>query len=330
MKFIPIGMLGLLLAACTAPPATRAPSAPARPADFPAAFYREAIAAGGAVYRVDPTRSLGTVYAYRGGSLRKLGHDHVIASHEIRGYCLAGTDNQDSRADLYVPLASLAIDEPALRRSAGFPGELRPDEIAATRVHMLDSVLQADRYPFLQLHAAWATERRDKVLNVEIRLHGVARSYRVPVQYSRNSNSLTVSGQLRIRQTDFGMTPYSVLGGALRVKDELRLRFSVTATRLMDSTWSNRAPTETGIMSAVSTISATLGPNARSSALRSAPKSARAVSPGKAALDLRPPPPLPSLDRHPSPRQQCCQRKTPTRIAPTQLCGTPRTMPRRG
>jgi hypothetical protein len=199
MKFIPIGMLGLLLAACTAPPTTRAPSAPGRPADFPAAFYRAAIAAGGAVYRVDPTRSLGTVYTYRGGSLRKLGHDHVIASHEIQGYCLAGKDTKDSRADLYVPLASLAIDEPALRRSAGFEGELRPDEIAATRVHMLESVLQAERYPFAQIRAAWAKERRDKVLNVEIRLHGVARSYRVPVRYSRNSNSLTVSGQLCLR-----------------------------------------------------------------------------------------------------------------------------------
>jgi polyisoprenoid-binding protein YceI len=232
MKLIWIGALGLMLAACAAPPPTGAPSAPGRPSDFPAAFYREAAATGRAVYQVDPTRSLGTVYAYRGGSLARLGHDHVIASHEIHGYCLAGKDTKDSRVDLYVPLGSLVIDEPALRRSAGFEGELRPDEIAATRGHMLESVLQAERYPFVQLHGAWAKERRDKVLKVEIRLHGVARSYRVPVRYSRHSSSLTASGQLRIRQTDFGMTPYSVLGGALKVKDALRLRFSIVATRI--------------------------------------------------------------------------------------------------
>jgi hypothetical protein len=230
MKLIRIGVLGMLLAACAAPQPTRPPSAPAHPSDFPAAFYREAAAAGRAVYQINPTRSLGTVYAYRRGSLAKLGHDHVIASHAIQGYGLVGRDTKDARADLYVPLASLVIDEPALRRSAGFEGQLRADEVAATRVHMLESVLQAGRYPFLQLHADWAKHGRDKVLKVTIRLHGITRSYRVPVRYSRSRDSLTASGQIRIRQTDFGMTPYSVLGGALGVKDELRLRFSIVAT----------------------------------------------------------------------------------------------------
>jgi hypothetical protein len=232
MKRIRLSALGLLLAACTAPEPTLGPSGPARPPDFSAASYRQAATAGRPVYQVDPARSLGTVYAYRGGSLAKLGHDHVIASHAIQGYCLAGRDTGDTRADLYVPLGSLVVDEPALRRSAGFEGQLRPDEIAATRVHMLESVLQAGRYPFLQLHADWARDGRDKILKVTIRLHGANRSYRVPVGYSRSRDSLTVSGKIRVRQTDFGMTPYSVLGGALGVKDELRLRFSIVATRI--------------------------------------------------------------------------------------------------
>jgi hypothetical protein len=184
------------------------------------------------VYRIDPQASPATVYAYRGGSLAHLGHDHVISSHEVQGYVLAADRLRDARADLFVPLARLEIDEPSLRQAAGFAGQLRPDEIAQTREHMLKDVLQAGRYPFLELHGVWATNAVRKILDATIHLHGKTRAYRVPVTYSQDPQRLTVSGQLQIRQTIFDMTPYSVLGGALNVQDVLKVRFTIKANRL--------------------------------------------------------------------------------------------------
>jgi hypothetical protein len=40
-------------------------------------------------------------------------------------------------------------------------------------------------------------------------------------------DGLAVSGRLTFKQTGFSMTPYSMLGGALRVGDKLELRFRI-------------------------------------------------------------------------------------------------------
>jgi hypothetical protein len=229
-----LGATCLLVAACAAV----APHAPApapvleAPAGFPSAFYRQTAASGRAVYQIDAGRSIATVNAYASGSLAHLGHNHVISTRQIHGFVLASDDPQEARADLYVSLAGLDVDDPPLRAAAGFDGPLKPEEIVQTRAHMLDAVLRANLYPFLELRAAWTADAPPgTALDVHIRLHGTERPYRVPVKYSRTADSLEVSGQFQIRQTDFAMTPYSVLGGALMVRDELVLRFTILARR---------------------------------------------------------------------------------------------------
>jgi hypothetical protein len=42
---------------------------------------------------------------------------------------------------------------------------------------------------------------------------------------------LQVSGEFQIRQPDFGLTLYSLLGGALAVQDAVRLSFQIEARR---------------------------------------------------------------------------------------------------
>jgi len=41
-----------------------------------------------------------------------------------------------------------------------------------------------------------------------------------------------VSGRLSFDQTDFGITPYSLLGGAIAVRNAVDLRFRIRARRL--------------------------------------------------------------------------------------------------
>ena len=47
--------------------------------------------------------------------------------------------------------------------------------------------------------------------------------------YSLVNGELTASGELPIKQTDLGLTPFSALLGALAVQDELRVRFRFVA-----------------------------------------------------------------------------------------------------
>src|SRR2546429_6974197 len=92
-----------------------APAPAAPPADFPEAYYREALAQGKPVFRVDPAESLVVIEVRRAGSLARLGHDHVVASHELGGYVAP----DEGRADLHVDLARMHVDEPAPRKQAG-------------------------------------------------------------------------------------------------------------------------------------------------------------------------------------------------------------------
>jgi hypothetical protein len=54
----------------------------------------------------------------------------------------------------------------------------------------------------------------------------------VPVTWRRDGDVLTASGEFALKQTDLGLTPYSVMLGALRVADEMKVRFSIVARRV--------------------------------------------------------------------------------------------------
>jgi hypothetical protein len=220
---------GVLLSAC-APRISQLPvSEGQRPAHFPEQQYRQAAARGEAVYRVDPAASSVVIEVYRGGSLARLGHDHVVASHVTQGY----VQPDAGRADLYVALDRLVVDEPALRAEAGFDTHPSPEDIAGTRRNMLVRVLDTDRYPFVVVSVAGVDgDEGARTATVSITLHGATRAMRIPLQMSVNADDMIVSGAFAVRQTDFGIAPLSILGGAVQVKDEVALRFRIHALRL--------------------------------------------------------------------------------------------------
>ena len=63
----------------------------------------------------------------------------------------------------------------------------------------------------------------------------VSRSFAVPVQVRVEAATLEASGTFELRQSDFGIEPFSVLGGALRVEDRLDVSFELRAERVTDT-----------------------------------------------------------------------------------------------
>jgi len=219
--------LALTLAGCA--PLLREPAPAGAPADFPEGYYREALAQGKPVFRVDSRESLVVIEVRRSGSLARLGHDHVVASHEIVGYVAP----DEGRADLYVALGRLAVDEAALRAEAGFDTQPAESDIEGTRANMLEKVLEADKFPFALIRVSGADARRGEVtLSVAITLHGNARTFQAPARIDADAGEMSVTGRLSFDQTDFGITPYSLLGGAIAVKNGVELRFRIRARRL--------------------------------------------------------------------------------------------------
>ena len=218
----------VLLAGCASP--ERLPvGVGAAPATFPAQVYRQAARQGHAVLQVDPGSSIVEIEVFRGGSLARLGHDHAVASHDVHGYVWPDA----GRADLYVALDLLVVDEPSLRAEAGFDTHPSPDDIEGTRRNMLTRVLETGRYPFALIAVRRDPRQADDgAASVSITLHGTTRTFDVPLKLEVTDAELTVSGTRSLRQSDFGIVPLSILGGAVQVKNDVTLRFRITARRV--------------------------------------------------------------------------------------------------
>lgn len=196
---------------------------------LPSEYYRQAEAKGGNILRVDTRQSLVLLEVRRAGPFAHLGHDHVVASHDVSGFVAP----EALRADLSVPLDKLVVDEKALRQQAGFDTQPTAEDIAGTRHNMLVKVLESQRYPLATIHITKKTgaDSETAMLDVMMTLHGVTRTFSLPSTMQSTANGMIISGTMHFKQSDFGIVPFSILNGAIRVQDELTLRFRIVADR---------------------------------------------------------------------------------------------------
>jgi hypothetical protein len=191
----------------------------------------------GRPYDIDTRQSLLTILAYRGGALAKAGHNHVIASHDLGGTFYVPQDARRASFEVHMPVALLKIDEPELRAKEGpdFPTDVPDSAKEGTRHNMLsEALLDGDRYPDIVLagnglESGAAAAGAAVLAEVRIILKDQAHTLRVPVTYSLGGGELVASGEVPVRQTELGLTPFSALLGALQVQDEMRVRFRIVA-----------------------------------------------------------------------------------------------------
>ncbi|MDE1989311.1 MAG: YceI family protein [Betaproteobacteria bacterium] len=202
-----------LLAGCSAPPPTR-PLPPPPSGSIPLQ---------GPLLVVDGAHSLVTFQVTRAGPLARLGHDHVLACR-----CLSGRVSPAAgQAELVLPLDAVTVDEPDLRRAAGLDPEVDEEAVAGTRRNLQTKVFDTARHPLARIRIRREAPER---LLVSMTVRGEEHVQTVPARVEPlPGGGLRVAGAFTVRQSDFGMTPFSVLGGALQVADAVAVRFDVTA-----------------------------------------------------------------------------------------------------
>jgi hypothetical protein len=177
--------------------------------------------------------SLLQILVYRGGAMARLGHNHVIASHLLTGSVYLTDDATQTRFDVTFPVNDLIVDEPGLREKAGadFPPGVPQTARDGTRINMLSAaLLDSANYPVIRLRATEVIAVGEGYeIAVEITLKDTQIYARVPVQVTRNADSILASGEFPLRQSDLGLKPFSIAMGALQVIDEMRIRFALTA-----------------------------------------------------------------------------------------------------
>ena len=172
---------------------------------------------------------------YRAGPLAGFGHNHVIQATHIKGDVYLGADLQHSGFTLTLPVKDFRVDAPAARAVEGpdFAAQPSRQAIQGTYDNMLSAgELDAAEYPDIRIRSVgfvgpeWAPDA-----TVRIELHGVQRDLIVPMALEHCGEQLIATGTFQIKQSDFGIRPFSILGGGLQVADTVKVRFHLVAQK---------------------------------------------------------------------------------------------------
>jgi len=199
----------------------------------------------GRPYDLVPGESLITILAYRGGALAKAGHNHVVASHDLSGTIYVPDELTRTSVEVRIPVEGLTVDEASVRAKEGpdFSADVPDSAKEGTRHNMLgDALLAAAGNPEILLESeslegagAAASDgtsrtRGNLIAHIRVTVRKTPHSIAVPVHYElRAPDQVVVSGELPIKQTELGLTPFSAMLGALQVQDEIRVKFQLSA-----------------------------------------------------------------------------------------------------
>lgn len=221
-----------ILSACGLPEA-KPENLPAVPRQLPVEVYLDS-AVSSDVFQIVPDRSRAEIVVRRGGRLEHLGHDHVISAQEISGYALLNANQpQASRADLVIDLKALVVDAPELRAVYQLQTEPSEADIRGTSTNMSTHVLETGTWPQAFVHVG-ALEITEGVTRCEVSLtlKGVTRTFPAAILLHQDGDLLRVRGSFDLNQTDYGIEPFSVLGGAVSIRDRIEITYRLEAVRL--------------------------------------------------------------------------------------------------
>jgi hypothetical protein len=217
-----IAALVIGLAAC---------SAPRQQASPPVQLSQNPSLPAVGTYRIDSSRSELRVLVYRAGPLSILGHNHVMVNRGLSGSVRIAATLLASSFSLSMPVDGFEVDAAASRREEGgdFPGDIPDDDKSATLHNMLGpALLDSARFPIMAVNST-ALLGEPGALNatVSIEVAGRVSTLRAPCVLKVDPHRLTITGSLELRQTALGLTPYSLLHGALQVQDAMRVMFKI-------------------------------------------------------------------------------------------------------
>ena len=204
-----------------------------RPVQPGAVARQPAGTVSGARLSIDPVSSTLRIFVRRGGTLAALGHNHVLVAHGVAGEIGMPEDARRVNGQFAFGVADLGIDDPEERAAAGpeFAGVIDAAAIAGTRHNLLGpDVLDAAQAPQVTVEFAGASGGPDDyVVAASFIVRGVRSVAQVPVHVVREATGIRADGEVLLSQLSLGLTPFSVMLGALKVEDRLLVRFHLVA-----------------------------------------------------------------------------------------------------
>ena len=169
--------------------------------------------AGADARLIDRAHSTITVYVYKTGILAGLAHNHEIEAP------IAGGEVKDSE----IPFVELRVDTPKLR-------VLDPEVSDGTRATILATMRGADvldvgHFPEIHFRSTGVEPNgMDRwIVHGNLDMHGQTH----PISFEVALKDGLYQGTVALKQTAFGITPVKIAGGIVKVKDEVKIAFSI-------------------------------------------------------------------------------------------------------
>ena len=162
--------------------------------------------------KIDAGKSVMTVRVYKAGVLSAMGHNHEIAAPVA-----AGTVDVSARqVELHVHTRALEVRDPGVSDK----------DRAEIQGNMLGKqVLDAEGNPEIVFRSTGAEAAGAGSWKVTGNLTLRGQTHAVVVEVREDGEHYV--GTARFKQTEFGIQPIKVAGGAVRVKDEIRIEFNI-------------------------------------------------------------------------------------------------------
>jgi polyisoprenoid-binding protein YceI len=161
---------------------------------------------------IDTAHSKATIRVFKSGLFSAFAHDHTIVAPVATGR----VDAKARTVELSFRVKDMKVMDPDVsdKDRAQIDADMKGEK-----------VLDGARYPEIKFVSRQIESTDDNHFFVrgDLTLHGVTKAIEVPVVLSERH----YAGNIKLKQTDFGITPIKVAGGTVKVKDVVELTFEI-------------------------------------------------------------------------------------------------------
>lgn len=177
-------------------------------------------------YTIDANMSRFTLQAFAAGLFSAMGHNPTFIIRKFDGEINLATESLE-QSNILIKIDSASIE---------VTGNMNDKDRQEIECRMRDEVLEVDRFPAIiyrchRVSGSGAGSQYWVTLQGDLSLHGVMQQQSISASVILAENSLRSSGSFSVKQTDFDIELISALGGAIRVKDEVKFSFDISARK---------------------------------------------------------------------------------------------------
>lgn len=170
-------------------------------------------------WRFGPTNSALQIRTAVAGAAAKMGHRLTLSITSWQA-AVAWDGGEPSTLDLVADLSSLEV----LSGEGGITPLSGPEK-ATIRGNALKT-LEVKRFPMIKCHASDISKTSDGYrLDAELTIHGTTKRLELELRVTELGDTWHLSADADVRQSDFGVKPYSMMMGALKVADTVTVSF---------------------------------------------------------------------------------------------------------